>query len=945
MSEETQVNIHKNNSSTKEIKPRLDLVSYKDLILFKEEMLKEIRSIKTKISENINNEFGKYSDLFEKVNLKLSYYDKDKSSYMSKIGFVEEKEKLLFEIKNINDQLKNEVTLNKVHITDCRKDLDNSCFKYDNIVFNNLIIPGLIGNSCKFQNLKEYILYNKDELNNALHGNKKNLIEINTVKKKVDSTIKELDTKIKSLEFRLSNFVSTKYHELDEKFNNLYEELNKKMITLNHEINSNLEERKNELARLKNFVFEENNKAIDKIKITKNEIINEFEFMKINFKKIKKNIVSLTNLLMGRSHNLNKQFVMSNFNNMMIELFKEFNVDQKISEYKNDSITNNKINKKGAKKSVESYLKKYIEGKISFEDTKFHSENTGIIRKKSVQLNEIMLNTSNKDVNLNNFNSSKNNENGKLNKRYKPRLSQKMPDSPNFFEKKPRSYSENQNDDNKDINKENNQFKIETMNENIMKEKNSSNYSKKNKRINNEEIIDEEDSNKYLSSNSKGSLNETNKKSEKRKDSHLYNTEKKKKLSLNIKKRISFYDDKKGSYNITNTDFRKNPDEFSENSSSSIIMENSLEIPNKNVLNKKYGENISNNMNNSPNKIKKEINKNYSKDLKITNDYIDYKENINNTKFKDIEKDIYNNKKDEDNKVINNKILFKELKTENPINFNIIKNKININSSINSKKNCLHNIKKESNEKFLALNKIDKEVFHIKKNKEILKKLKDNVGNIEKNIYHKSNTVKTLYDGFQLNEQRTLNPSPRIKSPIIINTKKIKDNNDINTKGSNSLAKTFLSLNKKIMDKTRNKKINTTEENKNYATFDKLKTYLNKNVNTIDNQEKLNSDRGKNKIRFRLNNINSYKDDKDIYISKDIAKNTRYIKDEDIIDKPLLYDMNIFKIDKKKGSLENRINELEYFTKKKLDELVKEIKIFIPIHFNSYIRNYTIDKN
>ena len=107
----------------------------------------------------------------------------------------------------------------------------------------------------------------------------------------------------------------------------------------------------------------------------------------------------------------------------------------------------------------------------------------------------------------------------------------------------------------------------------------------------------------------------------------------------------------------------------------------------------------------------------------------------------------------------------------------------------------------------------------------------------------------------------------------------------------------------------------------------------------------MNSDRDKNKIGFRLNNINSYKDDKEIYISKDIIKNTRYIKDEDIIDKPLLYDMNIFKIEKKNGNLENRIIELEYFTKKKLDELVKEIKIFIPIHFNSYIRNYSIDKN
>ena len=97
--------------------------------------------------------------------------------------------------------------------------------------------------------------------------------------------------------------------------------------------------------------------------------------------------------------------------------------------------------------------------------------------------------------------------------------------------------------------------------------------------------------------------------------------------------------------------------------------------------------------------------------------------------------------------------------------------------------------------------------------------------------------------------------------------------------------------------------------------------------------------------KFDLERVNALKDDKDIYLSKDTIKNTRYVKDEDIIDEPLILDMNTFKMDQKKGSLENRIIELEYFTKKKLDELVREIKIYIPIHFNSHIRNYSVDKS
>ena len=50
------------------------------------------------------------------------------------------------------------------------------------------------------------------------------------------------------------------------------------------------------------------------------------------------------------------------------------------------------------------------------------------------------------------------------------------------------------------------------------------------------------------------------------------------------------------------------------------------------------------------------------------------------------------------------------------------------------------------------------------------------------------------------------------------------------------------------------------------------------------------------------------------------------------------YDKVFKPVDNIKGTLENKLIELEYFTKKKFDELVREIKNFIPIHFNSYVR-------
>ena len=39
------------------------------------------------------------------------------------------------------------------------KDLKDACFKYDKIVSNNLLVPGIIGSGCPYDNLRYFIEY------------------------------------------------------------------------------------------------------------------------------------------------------------------------------------------------------------------------------------------------------------------------------------------------------------------------------------------------------------------------------------------------------------------------------------------------------------------------------------------------------------------------------------------------------------------------------------------------------------------------------------------------------------------------------------------------------------------------------------------------------------------------------------------------------------------
>jgi hypothetical protein len=142
-------------------------------------------------------------------------------------------------------------------------------------------------------------------------------------------------------------------------------------------------------------------------------------------------------------------------------------------------------------------------------------------------------------------------------------------------------------------------------------------------------------------------------------------------------------------------------------------------------------------------------------------------------------------------------------------------------------------------------------------------------------------------------------------------------------------------------------------QNKNIRYYN-IFTSNGSNAKMIDNQKKLkfsgSAVLGLTKMKNDSNQTNrnslSYnryekENNKDIYLDKEIINNLKCVKDQDLIDKPLiLYTKSYFRIDPTKSKIENKLIELEYFTKRKFDELVQEIKNFIPIHFNSHLRNY-----
>jgi len=252
------------------------------------------------------------------------------------------------------------------------------------------------------------------------------------------------------------------------------------------------------------------------------------------------------------------------------------------------------------------------------------------------------------------------------------------------------------------------------------------------------------------------------------------------------------------------------------------------------------------------------------------------------------------------------KKMMKNYTDEKLINGDIYNNSIASNDNSNYIKSTNNFIEKEQKNGNLKDEKI---ILSIMKNKE---------------KSHSSNTAKITSLNFRnksLKDKILLKESTKEKNAMLHSEKKLEKN-----KGKKTL----------LSDELHSK----SQKNKKYRNF-------NGGPESISEEYTLNSENKINKRKI-IRNIESYNSltsrqyDKELFYDKSIEKKLNYIKDKDIIDEPLISNQENFNLIEEKGSIDKKILELEFFTKKKFDELVKEIKNFIPIHFNSHLKDYTI---
>ena len=423
-----------------------DNIIKKELIYFKEDVLKDIRLEMSKLINKIDSQKesfdhtilaleSKMGTITEKfINLSNSINeDKTLKEKVSKLcAFqIKTQDTLSFHDSKFNNQSK--------LIIETMDKMDR--FINESILYNDIIGPKP---NCKFQNFHsfiDYIILNITQLNNFKE--KTNLIDFKSFKSKIEAMIETLRVQITNSSKANNNYAKNLVEKEEEDVKDLFKAYDEKIFELKIEnckyiedikiIFENMQKEWEKIFLIKNDVYEKIEKEKEEINNTNKCLESKLKEYQMNYTvqngKLNKNIDEIFDLIKALKISQNKNYIEIKENKTFEtkenkkferkEETKEQEKENKKEEIKEDKkedkgkkeeikgkiekIKLNERNEKEEKKNekreeTESLLKQYIEGKVDYEQIsnyKMHKKNKSIEERNSRnnKLNYVEYNT------------------------------------------------------------------------------------------------------------------------------------------------------------------------------------------------------------------------------------------------------------------------------------------------------------------------------------------------------------------------------------------------------------------------------------------------------------------------------------------------------------------------------------------------------------------------
>ena len=176
----------------------------KDLALFKDEILKDIRSVQLSLDDKYIKADDFLKQRITEFELKINAFNKkifELSNLIITDTSIREKVESLNQFK---EEMKDAMFKRRAKFNDFETTVNNDISRINNILSNTVIYPALIGKTAKFKNFHEFMDYIIQEIAQLMIFKDKSGLDLTPYKKKIEQTIE-------SFKLQMNGFSSKEY--------------------------------------------------------------------------------------------------------------------------------------------------------------------------------------------------------------------------------------------------------------------------------------------------------------------------------------------------------------------------------------------------------------------------------------------------------------------------------------------------------------------------------------------------------------------------------------------------------------------------------------------------------------------------------------------------------------------------------------------------------------
>ena len=139
-------------------------ITKNDMIFFQNDILTDLKKLELQLNRKIASLNQTLISKSNEYELKFSTIVENISSLISQITARKYDNERIEELISLKSKFGDQINENQNRITLLERSLEDSNYKYDKIILDNLQVPGIIGISCKFKNCKVFLEHVFNEL-------------------------------------------------------------------------------------------------------------------------------------------------------------------------------------------------------------------------------------------------------------------------------------------------------------------------------------------------------------------------------------------------------------------------------------------------------------------------------------------------------------------------------------------------------------------------------------------------------------------------------------------------------------------------------------------------------------------------------------------------------------------------------------------------------------